>query len=408
MDNDKYRDDHTKKEVDPPGNDYSQPESETSDYLTEKRSGDKIPSHESPEFARSFEVDHPTADEWNEGRGADDLAPDKDPGQEPDGPKAPGFLKRLMNRGEPVPTEEELTEEARRKIREHYRTPLFDEEKDRYNAEESTRSVPVELLENEKELKNPAARRVEAADSKAARTEMDELVREGREPLSDKERKTQRMKNRAILILVLAGILIILFFTAPLIQESLFKTQGDSLIFNPVRGVFGPRGGIVEISIGLFGLALLINTLRRSGGGKTVAKDRPAGGRNRNLLRNLSLVLLLFIPLGISSLFNYIEFRNNDIRFSSIFNSNRTYSYDSIAHQDVVSRGEEVFYTLETGDGRSARLSVSELEAETVRFVDAKLPAGRVVRFTSTAVDQLVEQGIYTWEEAIGVFTPQK
>ena len=150
-----------------------------------------------------------------------------------------------------------------------------------------------------------------------------------------------------------------------------------------------------------------MKTLKKPAKGRRVTKNHRAAERNRNLLRYISLALLLFIPLGLSSMFNFTEFRSTDIRFSSIFNRNRTYAYGSIMNQDIASHGQEVFYTLETQDGRSTRLNVSNLKAETVRLVDSKLPENREVRFTSTAVDLLVEQGIYTWEEAIRIYAPR-
>ncbi len=392
------------------------------DFLSEgpEAEGTAAGSGEAPEFSRTFKVDYHSADDWS-GDGEQEVP---EAGADPEERRIPGFLRRIIERGDTGPTEEEMTREAQEQIRQHYRSPLFDEEQDRHIAEESTRSIPVDLLETERELTNPAARRMEEADSRAARledkelrggrrkevsarNEMDELVREGPEPMSDRELKSQRWRNRAIVILVVAAAALILFLTAPLIQASLFRTEGDSLIFNPAGGLFGPRAGVVEIFIGLLGAGLVIWTLMGARRNKAAKNQAGPGRGNQNLFRTIGLVLLIFLPVGISSLFNFTEFRNNDIRFASIFDRDRTYSYDSIVHQDVMNQGEEVFYTLETGDGRSSRLNVSDLPAETVRLLDAKLAPGRVVRFTSTAVDQLVEQGIYTWEEAIRIYAPR-
>lgn len=350
-----------------------------------------------PSYSRSFPQGDQPVPEYGEGS--------YHHAQEDREPEPPGFFSRLFQRGEEVTPDDmtDMTEEARRRLREQNGSPIFDAQADQRLAEESTKAVPAGLLGAEREAANPAARRLNQADSEAARGKVTEPNRD-RQPLNDRQRRDRRMKNRAIAIGVLLLITAILFLTVPLIQAAMFRTTGDSLIFSPARGLFGPRAGILEIVMGLIGMALFFYTLIGKRKEESLSKKQAASKQPTNPLRTLGLILMLLIPIGFAAQFNFTELRNNDIRFSSLFNQNKIANYGQVATQDVASGGEDVFYTLTVSDAGSVKINVSDLPKETVRLLDAKLPPTRDVRFTSSTIDKLVEQGIYTKDEAIRIF----
>lgn len=373
-------------------------------------------------YSRDFNVDYHSRDEWHSEErdepetewqhGPSFNGESQEKAENKEERRIPAFLKRLTQRGDTSSGEEDMTREAKQKIRHQIGgANLFDEEKDRQLAEESTRNVPVGLLRTEKDAINPAARRFEEADIEAARSDIvgdqpvrAERVQPIRESITERERRGQKLKTRTIVLLVVAAIALILFFAAPAIQSAIFKTEGDSLVFNPASGIFGPRAAVIEIILGILGGALLVFSLKKPRRKAEAAKGKAPHARNRNLLRNSGLIMLLFIPLGISSFFNFAEFRNNDIRFSTIFNSNRSSVYEAVTTQDIASQGEEVFYTIETQDRRRSTINVTGLNPDTIQLLDAKFPVDREVRFTSTAIDRLVDLGVYTRDEAIRVF----
>ena len=238
-----------------------------------------------------------------------------------------GFFDRFLNRDaekEPQHDADSLTDEAKNALRDqqiaYHESPVFDEEKDRIIAEESTRDIPVELLESKQELENPAARLVEEADTAAIAAERQELARRENRALTDQEKRRRRIKNRWIGGLITLAVAALLILFAPSIQELVFKTPDDSLIFSSVQGLFGPRSGILMILLGLVGLGIIFSTMFTKRKEDSLSK-KPAV-RKTNPFRTAGLVMLILIPIGFAGLFNFTEFRNSDIRTSSLFNQN--------------------------------------------------------------------------------------
>lgn len=329
---------------------------------------------------------------------------------EPPRKSAGGFFGKFLNQDsqmDPPHDMGQLTEEAKGVIREQNKgfnnAPLFDEEKDRLLAEESTKGVPSELLELKSEPYNPAARLVDEAQTAAFEAEQDGVDRIPRGPLTDKERRDRRVKTRWITVLVLGVIAALLIFLAPNLQEMMFKTTDDSLIFSPAAGLFGPRAGIIGILLGLLGGAIIFSTMFTKRKEEVLSKKQ-ALVKKGNPFRTLGLAMLVLIPLGFAMLFNFTEFRNSDIRYSSLFNQNKLISYDNVNEQIIEARGNDIYYTIKAPTVQNTTFNITRLSVEEVRLLDNKLPLSRKVTWDSEVIQKLVEQNIYTDEEIIRLF----
>lgn len=328
------------------------------------------------------------------------------PVETPGAKKSGGFLNKLFNRDldeDPADDVGQLTQEANEAFRasnQRYQSPVFDEEKDRLLAEESTKDIPVELLESKVEADNPAARRVEKADTAAVAAERQGLDRRG--PLTDRERRDQRVKNRWIGGLIFAAVAALLILFAPSLQELIFKTADDSLIFSPAQGLFGPRAGVISILLGLLGLAIVFSTLFTKRKEESLSKKPVV--KKSNPFRTIGLVMLILIPVGFALLFNFTEFRNSDIRYSSLFNQNKLLSYDKVTGQDINASGDDIFYTIKADGTSNTQINITKLKVEAVKLLDNKLPRGRNVTITTVAKDKMIEKQIYTNDEFLRLF----
>lgn len=308
-----------------------------------------------------------------------------------------GFFRKFLNR-EPNP--EDRVEGTRLN-----QSPVFDERKDAITADESTREVPMRLLGEDEEQETKASRLVREKDMAAM---AEEITESGPVVLTDRERRMRRNKNRLIggLIFALIGALLILF--APSLQAALFKTQDNSLIFSPASGLFGPRAGIIEIMLGLAGLGLVFSTLFTKRKEETLSRKQSNAVKPANPIRTAGLILLLLIPIGFASQFNFTEFRNDDIRHSSLFNQNKISTYSQVKEQKIFSEGEDIFYTISTENGPNATINITTQPLESVKLLDTKLPATRNVVVDSSVIQKMVEKQIYTEEEAIRLFITKK
>lgn len=306
---------------------------------------------------------------------------------------AASFMRRYLKRA----TDEEGISSAN--IEEDSASPVFNEQTDRILAEESTRDVPVGLLGEDEASETNAARLVREKDYAAAEDDTPIMDR----PMTDLERRNRRQRRLAIgsLIAILVTLALILF--APRLQQAIFKTPDNSLIFSPAKGLFGPRAGIVEILLGLFGLGLIFSTFFGKRKEESLSR-RQARTRRSNPRRTIGLILLLFIPVGFASLFNFTEFRSEDIRFSSLFNQNRLAVYSQVNQQNVFSEGDEIFYTLRTEGAPDTTINLADYPPESIKLLDAKLPTSRNVTFPTEAIDKVVEKGIYTRDEVLRIF----
>lgn len=332
-----------------------------------------------------------------------------DPGTDRSDKPAKGFLSRFLNRDsldEPVHDGEQLTQEASDVIRAqnqgYNRSPLFDEERDRLVAEESTKNVPADLLQTKIEPHNPAARMVEEAQIAAVAAERDGLTRQDRVPLTDRERRDRRVKNRWIGGAIFVAIAALVIYFAPALQELIFKTKGDSLIFSSAEGLLGPRAGIISMLLGLLGLGILFSTMFTKRKEETLSKKQVTV-KKRNPFRTIGLVMLILIPLGFVVLFNFTEFRNSDIRYSSLFNQNLLVSYDKVSDQQIKASGNEIVYTIKTDKGTTS-FNITKLPLESVKLLDNKLPKSRNVNLDTEVIQKLVDEKIYTNDEILRLF----
>ncbi|KAF5065680.1 hypothetical protein DSECCO2_271450 [anaerobic digester metagenome] len=236
----------------------------------------------------------------------------------------------------------------------------------------------------------------------------EEITESGTVMLTDRERRMRRNKNRLIGGLIFALIAALLILFAPSLQAALFKTQDNSLIFSPASGLFGPRAGIIEILLGLAGLGLVFSTLFTKRKEETLSRKQSNAVKPANPIRTAGLILLLLIPIGFASQFNFTEFRNDDIRHSSLFNQNKISTYSQVKEQKIFSEGEDIFYTISTENGPNATINITTQPLESVKLLDTKLPATRNVVVDSSVIQKMVEKQIYTEEEAIRLFITKK
>ena len=244
---------------------------------------------------------------------------------------------------------------------------------------------------------------MDEAQTAAFEAEQDGVERIPRGPLTDKERRDRRVKTRWITVLVLGVIAALLIFLAPNLQEMMFKTTDDSLIFSPAAVLFGPRAGIIGILLGLLGGAIIFSTMFTKRKEEVLSKKQDVVKKG-NPFRTLGLAMLVLIPLGFAMLFNFTEFRNSDIRYSSLFNQNKLISYDNVNEQIIEARGNDIYYTIKAPTVQNTTFNITRLSVEEVRLLDNKLPLSRKVTWDSEVIQKLVEQNIYTDEEISRLF----
>lgn len=303
------------------------------------------------------------------------------------------FMRKFLNRSS-VEEDDESIEGARVN-----KSPLFDENLDSVIAEESTREAPMHLLGEDASTETTAARIFREKDYAAMEPE---------DPINDpenidQERRSNRNKNRAIGALILAAIAALLIFFAPDLQKIIFKTQDNSLIFNSPSGLYGPRAGVIEILFGVFGLVMVISTFFGKGKPSTPRKGQ-AEVKRRNPFRVAGLIMLVLIPLGFASLFKFTEFRNDNIRFSSLFNQNELASYSQVQKQTIYNEGNDIFYTLQTSGSPETTIKITDFPVEDIKKLDLKLPVERNVSISTEVINKLVEREIYTRDEALRLF----
>lgn len=314
----------------------------------------------------------------------------------------------------------ELMDETRQET-----SPVFDDEKDRRLAKEHTKKLPLNLLKDEELNENPAAKTFASSDERAfAATQRgrlqdsdDEIIDSrpedvttkprGPKVLTEREQRQESMRQRLISFLIGALIVLLLVFFAPHIQKALYQTNTGVLAFNPGTGITGPRAAVIEMLLGLLGIVLLISTFfstRVKKQFKHLEEAEKKRFSKGNFLRGLSLLMILLIPVGFFTMKNFTEFRENDVRFSSFTNSNNVMSYDQVAKQEVKDLGDNVAYHIEMVDGSKTVLPLKGLGRDLIRTIDAKMPKTRNVQITTTVLDKLINQGIYTREEALNLF----
>ena len=304
-----------------------------------------------------------------------------------------GFMRKFLNRNS-VEEDDESIEGARVN-----QSPLFDENLDSVIAEESTREAPMHLLGEDDATETTAARIFREKDYAAMEPEEPQAD----QGISDQERRSKRNKNRAIAGLILGAIAALLIYFAPNLQEFIFKTQDNSLIFNSPSGLYGPRAGVIEILLGIFALVMVISTFFGKPKTSNQRKDQPEVKR-RNPFRIAGLILLVLIPLGFASLFKFTEFRNDNIRFSSLFNQNELASYSQVQKQTIYNEGEDIFYTLQTSGSPETTINITKFPVEAIKKLDLKLPVERNVSISTEVINKLVEREIYTRDEALRLF----
>lgn len=220
--------------------------------------------------------------------------------------------------------------------------------------------------------------------------------------MTEKEILRRRNKNRFIGVLVLLLAFALLFWFIPVIQEAAFKTLDNSLIFRSKAGLFGPRAGIIMIGLGILGLTLVFFTFFSKTREERLSK-RPAKTTANLKIRRAGWIMALLIPLGITCLFNFTEFRTNDIRTSSVFNRNKLASYTEVSRQNVYLEGTNLIYEIFIGKN-SVKVPISNLEPSTIRLLDTMMNSSRSIRIDSDVIKEVVAKKIYTEEEAVRVY----
>lgn len=256
--------------------------------------------------------------------------------------------------------------------------PHFDEEKENENAKEIVKNLPEEIFDNEK-----------------APSEGETYMK------SEKDKIKSRNKNRFILILVSLIIFALLFWFIPFIQKAMFQTKDNSLIFRSATGVLGPRSGIIMIAAGILSLIGLFFTFFNGRKEERITKDKTV--KKGITLRQVLAVLALLIPIGVTTIFNFTEFRKDNIRVSNVFNRNKMLNYTEVTKQNIFMDGTDVVYGIEIG-GHKVKVPIYDYPAETIRLLDSKMNPQRNIRIDSDVIKEIVNKKIYTEQEAVKVY----
>ncbi|PKK39910.1 hypothetical protein ABB02_00699 [Clostridiaceae bacterium JG1575] len=323
-------------------------------------------------------------------------------------PKQEGFFRTLFSGREEEHThfEEPMPrEDAHHADQEAPIVPLFREDQDRVLARESTKHLPEEILDRDRDEGRLQAREMERSGVIGAKEARRGEKEASLSPSAQKDwagsgSALSRKRKRMVLgALVLLAVLLVLF--APHLQKAMFASK-DVLLFVPGKGLFGPRAALIEIALGILGVAITLNTLWRAR--KSPKTKQAAGKTAKNPFLIAGLVLGILLPIGLAGFLGYTELRQGDLRFSTIFNSNQVYGYQRVTRQDITKEGKSIYYTLTLDNGIKSRWAIAGYPKEAIRSLDAKLPVSRNVGLTSDVIQALVEEKLYTNEEVLRIF----
>lgn len=287
---------------------------------------------------------------------------------------------------------------------------VFDEEKDKELAKEATKNVPLAIMEtNEEEVRESGIEKIgEGSKDEDVNVQEADYVEEftkGRVNLTDREKRDLRRKRGLIALLITVLIFALLFWFAPLLQKALLQSKGNSLVFKSQTGFWGPRMGIVEIALGILGIILTIFTFF---GNKRISpiKKGAITDSKTTILRRIGLGVALLLPIGITNLFNFSEFRTNDVRFSSFFNGNDLKDYNNASDHKISMVGNDIIYDITLGNKKTS-FAINNVDKEIVKQIDKKLNPARVVTIDSIAFQEIISKGIYNEKDALKIYKLQ-
>ncbi|MGB4589447.1 MAG: DUF308 domain-containing protein [Clostridiaceae bacterium] len=213
-----------------------------------------------------------------------------------------------------------------------------------------------------------------------------EIKRTGKET-----RKFGKTKNFLLFFAVVA----LLALASGIIQEMIFKSK-ESLVFMPKGGILVPWVGVVAMAVG--GVLCVISFI-------SLFNKRGKLPLNQKWL--LIAVGIVFLVVGFSSFFRYVDFKENSIVDRSMLVT-RAYTYMDVtevnASTTVSGENMQLHYRFKLEDGKTYDVLVNENNMAKIKSIDTKIKGTARRSIDNYAIQEMERLKMYTKDEALKLF----
>lgn len=211
------------------------------------------------------------------------------------------------------------------------------------------------------------------------------------EETGKESKKFGKLKNFFLFFAIVA----ILALASGIIQETVFKSK-ESLVFMPKGGILVPWVGVIAMAIGAVLAVISFISLFNKRGKLAV---------NQKWL--LIAVGIVFLVVGFSSFFRYVDFKENSIVDRSMLVT-RAYTYMDItevnATTEALGENMQLHYQFKLEDGKSYDVSVNANNMTAIKKIDTKIKGTARRSIDNYAIQEMERLKMYTKDEALKLF----
>lgn len=210
----------------------------------------------------------------------------------------------------------------------------------------------------------------------------------------DKTKKKRFFKTKFTLVMIV--ITAILTIASPLIQEAIFRSD-DSRMFIRETGLLGARFGTVFLLLGIYIIIYSFNYLFK--------KNSKFNTKQKWIMISIGVLISIF---GISTFFNYTEYKENTLVQNNIFQEN-SYSYLDITEVNVsawnTNNEDSVLkYEYKLRNEKDFMVKVTESNMKEVRRIDSKIKSTAKRSIDNYSIQEMERLGMYSKDEALKLF----
>ena len=211
------------------------------------------------------------------------------------------------------------------------------------------------------------------------------------EETGKEKRKFGKFKNFA-LFFAIVGILAIV---SGVLQQLIFKSK-ESLVFMPKGGILVPWVGVIAMAVGAVLAVISFISLFNKRGKLPV-----------NQKWVLIAIGLVFLLVGFSSFFRYVDFKENSIVDRSLLVT-KAYTYMDItevnATTEAAGENMQLHYQFKLEDGKSYDVLVNTSNMTSIKKIDTKIKGTAKRSIDNYAIQEMERLKMYTKDEALKLF----
>lgn len=210
----------------------------------------------------------------------------------------------------------------------------------------------------------------------------------------DKKKGKRFFKTKFTLVMIV--ITVILSILSPLIQEAIFRSD-DSKMFIPKTGILGTRIGTVFLLLGIYIIIYSFNYLFK--------KNTKFNTKQKWIMISLGVLISIF---GVSTFFNYTEYKENTLVQNNILQEN-SYSYLDVTEVNVSTwningKNSVLKYEYKLRNEKDFIVKVTESNMREVRSIDSKIKSTARRSIDNFSIQEMERLGMYSKDEALKLF----